>query len=140
MASKAWKESMSSEQADVRHPAKPAAVSKEEAKRVAGLTRASQGAESTGPHGARSHRTADPPAARNNICAVHCVLQTPRYQHVGEGMWSAKTCEKLGTLWGTWVAQSVERLTSAQVMISQFMDSSSLSGSVLTAQSPEPAS
>ena len=38
------------------------------------------------------------------------------------------------------VAQSVERPTSAQVMISQFMGSSPTSGSVLIAQSLEPAS
>ena len=42
--------------------------------------------------------------------------------------------------WGTWVAQSVERSTSAQVMISQFMGSSPMSSSVLTAQSLESAS
>ena len=42
--------------------------------------------------------------------------------------------------WGAWVAQSVERLALAQVTISQFMSSSSASGSVLTAQSLEPAS
>ena len=45
---------------------------------------------------------------------------------------------------GTWVAQSVERPTLAQVMISQFMSSSPMSspvsGSVLTAQNLEPAS
>ena len=41
---------------------------------------------------------------------------------------------------GTWVAQSVKRLTSAQVMISRSMSSSPASGSVLTAQSLEPAS
>ena len=40
---------------------------------------------------------------------------------------------------GTWVAQSVKRLTSAQVMISQFVGPSPTSGSVLTAQSLEPA-
>ena len=40
----------------------------------------------------------------------------------------------------TWVAQSVERPTSAQVMVSQFVSLSPVSGSVLTAQSPEPAS
>ena len=39
-----------------------------------------------------------------------------------------------------WVAQSVKRPTSAQVMISQFVGSSPASGSVLTAQSLEPAS
>ena len=42
--------------------------------------------------------------------------------------------------WGTWVAQSVEQLTLAQVMISQLVSSSPASGSVLTAQSLEPAS
>ena len=41
---------------------------------------------------------------------------------------------------GTWVAQSVKHVTQAQVMVSQFMDSSPTSGSVLTSQSLEPAS
>ena len=41
---------------------------------------------------------------------------------------------------GAWVAQSVERPTSARVMISRFVSSSPTSGSVLTAQSLEPAS
>uniref|UniRef100_A0A8C8YG48 Rho family-interacting cell polarization regulator 2 n=1 Tax=Panthera leo TaxID=9689 RepID=A0A8C8YG48_PANLE len=41
---------------------------------------------------------------------------------------------------GAWVAQLVERPTSAQVMISQSVSSSPASGSVLTAQSLEPAS
>ena len=40
---------------------------------------------------------------------------------------------------GAWVAQSVGRLTSVQVMISQSVSSSPASGSVLTAQSLEPA-
>ena len=39
-----------------------------------------------------------------------------------------------------WVAWSVKFLTSAQVMFSWFVGSSSVSGSVLTAQSLEPAS
>ena len=42
--------------------------------------------------------------------------------------------------WGAWVAQSVERPTSAQVIISWFVSSSPASGSVLTAGSLEPAS
>ena len=42
--------------------------------------------------------------------------------------------------WGSWVAQSVEHLTSAQVMISWFVSLSPASGSVLTAWSLEPAS
>ena len=41
--------------------------------------------------------------------------------------------------WGAWVAQSVKHPTSAQVMISQSMSSSSAFGSVLTAWSLEPA-
>ena len=52
---------------------------------------------------------------------------------------------KLGTTrkegdWGAWVAQPVEHLTSAQVMISLSVSSSPVSGSVLTAQGLEPAS
>ena len=42
--------------------------------------------------------------------------------------------------WGAWVAQSVGRPTSAQVMISGFMSLSFVSGSVLTAWSLEFAS
>ena len=41
---------------------------------------------------------------------------------------------------GAWVAQLVKHLTSAQVMILQFVSSSPTSVSVLTAQSLEPAS
>ena len=42
--------------------------------------------------------------------------------------------------WGAWVAQLIKRLASAQVMISLLVGSSPASGSVLTAQSLEPAS
>ena len=41
---------------------------------------------------------------------------------------------------GAWVAHSVERPTLAQVMISQSVSLSPMSGPVLTAQSLEPAS
>ena len=41
---------------------------------------------------------------------------------------------------GTWVAQSIKRPTLAQVMISRSVSSSPVSGSVLAAQSLEPAS
>ena len=41
---------------------------------------------------------------------------------------------------GAWVAQLVEHLTSAQVMISRSVSSSPASGSVLPARSLEPAS
>ena len=40
---------------------------------------------------------------------------------------------------GAWVAQSVKHPTSAQVVISQLVGSSPVSGSMLTAQSLEPA-
>ena len=40
---------------------------------------------------------------------------------------------------GAWVAQLVERLTSAQVMISRFVSLSPVLGSVLTARSLKPA-
>ena len=45
----------------------------------------------------------------------------------------------MGTEFCTWGAQPVEHLSSALVMISQFVGSSPASGSVLTAQSLEPA-
>ena len=41
---------------------------------------------------------------------------------------------------GTWVTQLVKCMTSAQVMISQLVNFSPTLGSVLTAQSLEPAS
>ena len=41
---------------------------------------------------------------------------------------------------GAWVAQSVKHPTSTEVTISQFVGLSSMSGSVLTVQSLEPAS
>ena len=46
---------------------------------------------------------------------------------------------RIGLTQGTGVAQSVKRLTSAQVMILQLVSSSPMSGSVLTAQRLEPA-
>ena len=51
-----------------------------------------------------------------------------------------RTTLKPHLLRGVWVAQSVQHPASAQVMISQFVGSSPASGSVLTAQSLEPAS
>ena len=45
-----------------------------------------------------------------------------------------------GNTRGAWVAQSVKRPTSAQVMISRSVSSSPASGSELTAQSLEPVS
>ena len=48
--------------------------------------------------------------------------------------------QKGGELGGAWVAQSVERPTSAQVVISRSVSSSPASVSVLTSRSVEPAS
>ena len=47
---------------------------------------------------------------------------------------------KIGLSWGAWVAQSVKRSTSAQVIILQFMSLRPLLGSGLTVWSLEPAS
>ena len=54
--------------------------------------------------------------------------------------YTLKKKKKLHQLWDTWVTQSVKRPTPAQVMISWFVGLSPASGSVLTAQSLEPAS
>ena len=50
------------------------------------------------------------------------------------------SAENRNVVWGAWVAQSVKRPTSAQVMISRLVSSSPASGSVLTAGSLEPVS
>ena len=47
---------------------------------------------------------------------------------------------KMTISWGIWVAPLVKQLTVAQVTILQFVSSSPVLGSVLTAQSLEPAS
>ena len=51
----------------------------------------------------------------------------------------ACSLSKIDTFRGAWVARSVKRLTLAQVTISRSVSSSPASGSVLTAQSLEPA-
>ena len=56
-----------------------------------------------------------------------------------KSLWESEGCIRIGHTWGTWVAQSVKRPASAQVMISRLVSSSPASGSVLTALSPEPA-
>ena len=53
---------------------------------------------------------------------------------------TAKALARRNKKGGTWVAQLVKHLTLAQVMISWFVGSSPALGSVLTAQSLEPAS
>ena len=51
-------------------------------------------------------------------------------------LWRLRHCDTRGA----WVAQSLKRPTSAQVMITRLVSSSPTSGSVLTEQSLEPAS
>ena len=48
---------------------------------------------------------------------------------------TSRSTQDIGIFWGTRVAQSVERLTSAQVMISRFLSLSPTSGSLLSVQS-----
>ena len=50
-----------------------------------------------------------------------------------------RVCQVVAECRGAWVAQLVKRLTLAQVMISTFVGLSPVLGSVLTAQSLEPA-
>ena len=62
-----------------------------------------------------------------------------------QSTWTGKTDTHRDTIrnarvGGTWVARSVKQPTSAQVVVSPFVSSSPVSGSVLTAQSLEPAS
>ena len=70
----------------------------------------------------------------------------PSHGYIGRGE-EKKRVRKAGNVrgrqlrtGGAWVAQSVKRLTSTQVMISQSVSSSPASGSVLTSQSLESAS
>ena len=59
--------------------------------------------------------------------------------HVEE-MFAAVILILMTAWWGAWVAPSVKLPTTAQIMISQFVSSSPTLGSMLTAQSLEPAS
>ena len=52
-----------------------------------------------------------------------------------KGMSDSYNAAQIWWTWGTWVAQLVKRLTSAQVTISRYVGSNPASGSVLTAQS-----
>ena len=57
----------------------------------------------------------------------------------GACLMRAQFSYKFFSLWGVWVAQSVELLTLAHVMISHSVSSSPASGSLQTARSLEPA-
>ena len=65
---------------------------------------------------------------------------TERADDRGELLIATEKENQNGRRRGTWVAQSVKRLISAQVMISWLVSSSPTSGSVLTAQILEPVS
>ena len=69
------------------------------------------------------------------------VMETEANQCLNLGLFNSKIPAPKNdiTRWGTWIAQSVKHPTSTQVTISQFVNSSPGSGSVLTAQSLEPA-
>ena len=64
-----------------------------------------------------------------------CIQRKEEHQ---EGIYNGKI--KIIIFKGVWMAQSVKRLTLAQVVISWLTGSSPTLGSVLTAQSLEPAS
>ena len=90
-------------------------------------------------HGAQTHELCNSDLSRSRT------LNRRSYPGALEGSWNELVKGTLPLMfgfslkkiysWGTWVAQSVEYLTSAQVMISQFMSSSPASGSLLSAQS-----
>ena len=77
---------------------------------------------------------------RDLVTPVVACLGIPSGNHLPWCLAHRKHLIQDSYCWGAWVAQSVKRPTSAQVMISQLVGSSPTSGSVLTARSMEPAS
>ena len=81
---------------------------------------------------------------RTVSCKPHAVHYIPKFTSLTtESLYPFNCSSSFKTKkkgWGTWVTQLVRRPTSAQVMISQPKGSSPASGSVLTAQSLQPAS
>ena len=69
---------------------------------------------------------------------IQHILHSPRYVRVSLDPPRRSIFLKSNQARGTWVAQSVERPTSTQLMISRSVGSSPAPGSVLTARSPEP--
>ena len=70
-----------------------------------------------------------------SLLVLSLSLKNKMHKHLGAPGWLSWL-----SLWLQLMAQSVERLTSAQVIISRFVDLSPALGSVLTAQSLELAS
>ena len=92
--------------------------------------------------GPRGHQGAEPPASAPRGTRGPGLMQSPQQAASSPllvGFGPQKVFLKIPYWWGSWVARSVERMTSAQVMISQLVSSSPESGSVLTAQSLEAA-
>ena len=86
------------------------------------------------------------PETRICIQILHHLLRpllsgemTSRVQRVDSFTIQKARCSKVKPR-GAWVAQSVKHPTSVQIVISRFVSSSPMLGSVLTAQSGEPAS
>ena len=94
------------------------------------------------------------PQVKNSLSVWSVMIQTsiffslifyPEFQYyiskylLNICFWMSHKCLKIYRYWGAWVSQLVKRLTLAQVKIPQFMGSSPVSGSVLTAQSLKPA-
>ena len=85
----------------------------------------------------------DCPQTRSPMASVTVMMLRPGAGHqdrvtLGQGTRLCATKSRM--VWGAWEAQLVKRPTSAQVMILRSVSSSPASGSVLTAQSLEPAS
>ena len=82
-----------------------------------------------------------PPTPCSLVSQVKIRAFTPAIRSEGPvcGQESDVRWLRVGGEWGTWGAQLVKHPTLAQVMFSWFVSSSLTSGSVLTAQSLEPA-
>ena len=79
-----------------------------------------------------THLPIDPPVPLQRVCPGNKTQIRNRLPYTPHGIYPKAE--------GAWVAQSVKRPATPQVMISWFVGSSPASGSVLTTQSLEPAS
>ena len=93
----------------------------------------------------RDPRSSSPFLYPEHVPMVSSRLFTLLETIVSLRMWDVSLVRKMSKLkmaeiWGAWVARSVGHLTAAQITIWRFVGSSPALGSVLTAQSLEPAS
>ena len=83
---------------------------------------------------------------RQSLFTLGSTWRTSESSYQGQGSNFVMHPNDMGSLfknvdsWGTWVAQSVEHPTSAQVTVSRLVSSGPALGSVLMAQSLQPAS